>query len=1132
MSRDAVIFHHPDGVETNRKNLMGRHAAGEGFLRGYVRHSGASEFHAHTLNADHFKDFVSRIHDFSDLNPACRRIDSEQMDGTGVPGTLMLPGPDLSPFAWRRRMRGNASYSLCGVNHTVSSARVMDSLGGLVTSPTMAWDALICTSQSSRSAMRHVMDTYMEYLGERIGVKPTLELQMPVIPLGVDCGAFARSAATLADRNSLRTGLGIATDDIALLFVGRLSFHAKAHPLAMYVATEAAARRSGKKVHIIQAGWFANDSIEREFREAAHEFCPSVNAIFLDGRDADVRRRIWRAADIFVSLSDNIQETFGLTPIEAMAAGIPVVVSDWDGYRETVNDGVHGFTVPTWMPGGGNGEDLIIAPELDVLNSADDHVYDRYCGNVSQATVVDVDACADALSMLCSDDDKRHAMGEAGRVRAGEMYDWQVVIAQYQDLWEDLEARRARAFNDAVDASGKAAVPPLRADPFAMFESYATKSINLDTRIHLVDGVEISSVKARLAFSMNNFALNKMMDEAGLTEVVKMLATDGSLNVGEIQRAMRDWSAEKVSRSIGWLAKMHIVRLTSSGAARHTEDAAEQGIQSIGQAIGQGRGDYEDALDVIEGRALAQVDGDDDLAGLAYGELMSRAMDARSIGDLSLVATLLQKASLLVPDEVDVNIQMGELLAAGGRYDAAIACFRRAEASHADNLATSINLGKVLYLRGDESEGIHSFRKAVRIAPEDGEARYLLGAALRRAGAHSEAAQSLRLATELDPDLIEARYHLGLAYRALDRLDDAEQVFAAALRKQPDNRFIQAAILTAAAAEAGARVVKSGGGQKIAMHLSRPGDFNALYPLFEAVGHRHWPMISADAAEIAAFGPEVVLTTNARMAALRAHVPGAKLVHIPTSPVRHEDEISLCVAADAVCAVTAADQVALVAAGIPARRVWVAGLPAADPVFAGVTARRSSANKNPDNRKRLLFAPSFRPRVSAAPVLSESLAKLCNEHRGTYHVTIMPDPITFESQPGWIAGWRAMVAGRDDMTLIEDRGANVIDLMAGAEALISDYSDLAFLFLAFDKPMILLGKEAGAYLSPQQTALLQSAAHTIAEPDMLEAALGEVLDHNALDAEQRARIRSVVFDSYGDGKAGHRVIAKLSDFLL
>ena len=31
----------------------------------------------------------------------------------------------------------------------------------------------------------------------------------------------------------------------------------------------------------------------------------------------------WRAADLFVSLSDNVQETFGLTPVEAM--GVPMV---------------------------------------------------------------------------------------------------------------------------------------------------------------------------------------------------------------------------------------------------------------------------------------------------------------------------------------------------------------------------------------------------------------------------------------------------------------------------------------------------------------------------------------------------------------------------------------------------------------------------------------------------------------------------------------------------------------------------------------------------------------------------------------------------------------------------------------
>jgi len=225
------------------------------------------------------------------------------------------------------------------------------------------------------------MDGYAAYLEERIGKRPPQELLMPVIPLGVDCDVFAQDAAASADRVRLRQGLGIDVDDVVLLFVGRLSFHAKAHPLPFYVAAESAARRTGRRVHLIQAGWFANDIAEKEFRDGARALCPSVNAVFLDGRDEDVRRRIWRAADVFVSLSDNIQETFGLTPIEAMAAGLPVVVSDWNGHRETVEDGVHGFTIPTWMPVGGEGRRIALAPELDLLGPAgdttDEAAYDR-----------------------------------------------------------------------------------------------------------------------------------------------------------------------------------------------------------------------------------------------------------------------------------------------------------------------------------------------------------------------------------------------------------------------------------------------------------------------------------------------------------------------------------------------------------------------------------------------------------------------------------------------------------------------------------------------------------------------------------------------------------------------------------
>ena len=39
------------------------------------------------------------------------------------------------------------------------------------------------------------------------------------------------------------------------------------------------------------------------------------------------------ASDMFISLADSYQETFGLTPIEAMASELPVVASNWNGYR-------------------------------------------------------------------------------------------------------------------------------------------------------------------------------------------------------------------------------------------------------------------------------------------------------------------------------------------------------------------------------------------------------------------------------------------------------------------------------------------------------------------------------------------------------------------------------------------------------------------------------------------------------------------------------------------------------------------------------------------------------------------------------------------------------------------------------
>jgi hypothetical protein len=355
-----------------------------------------------------------------------------------------------------------------------------------------------------------------------------------------------------------RATLGVGTETLVVLFMGRLSFHAKAHPLAMYQALESATRSTGKEVVLVECGWHANDHIEKAYEEAARLACPTVRVVMLDGRKADHRQTAWAAADLFCSLSDNIQETFGIAPIEAMAAGLPVVVSDWDGYKDTVRDGVDGFRIPTLMPGPGLGGDLAQRHALEV------DTYDMYCGYTCSLVAVDVQATAAAFVRLFESPELRVQMGEAGKARARAMYDWKPLIGRYEALWAGLREIRAA---QAKDLRALAHPWPARMDPFVAFTSYPSQALTPETVLALVDAdleTALRRTSALRGLAMVNFAKQVLPTETEIAAVLSAAASERSATAAALVRKIPTPRRAYVFRSLNWLLKLGILKVAAS----------------------------------------------------------------------------------------------------------------------------------------------------------------------------------------------------------------------------------------------------------------------------------------------------------------------------------------------------------------------------------------------------------------------------------------------------------------------------------------------------------------------------------------------------------------------------------------
>ena len=556
-----AIYYQPDAYSTSAPKLMGRNAAGESFLHGYLTYGSQMETQwlqvSHPNHAQHYAEIAKQY----GRNEPVKFFTNRNLADAEKAGLVYHPGPGIGAHALQRRLFGDDKWSLCGITHTTSSAGAMDSLAQLITAPVQPWDGLICTSSAVRDNVEKVLQAQADDLGRRLGATKLVLPQVPVIPLGVNTQSFEYTGD---ERVSSRASLNISPETVVVLYMGRLSFHAKAHPLAMYQALETAAKLTGKSVTLIECGWHANQEIKEAFAVAAKLGCPSVNVITLDGREKKNRDLAWSSADLFCSLSDNIQETFGIVPIEAMAAGLPVVVSDWDGYKDTVRDGVDGFRIPTIAPGPGLLGDLALRHALGI------DTYDMYCGYSSSFVAVHSEKLAKAFIELFNSPELRLKMGSAGRARAQEVYDWKHIIGKYESFWSDLNERRLSAQRNFIGSSANAnesvsakkrEVWPARLDPSLSFASYPTTALNYETLVKLTTG-NVKEIETYLA-SLKSLA---MVDYAKLVfpsdeEINQVLgaASETPKPASELLVNIDPARKPYVLRSLAWLAKLGIL---------------------------------------------------------------------------------------------------------------------------------------------------------------------------------------------------------------------------------------------------------------------------------------------------------------------------------------------------------------------------------------------------------------------------------------------------------------------------------------------------------------------------------------------------------------------------------------------
>ena len=519
-----------DAFCTEGSNMMGRRVAGSLFATAIASQLNREE---ELLIWSYNKQSQHQLQQLLEGKIAdgaiARLIETISLKDITDVGAIHLPGPGIASWTWIRERTDARAFSFTGIIHTLCSREAMRSLQDLVLAPVYEWDAVVCTSTAGKEAVLNAIEIRLEAAERRFGLKVSNKRmpQFPIIPLaGTTEQPYSPDLDRRARRKQARQDLSIDRDAFVVAFVGRLCHYSKGHPLPLYRALGHIAS-SGKNVILLECGYFYNEEMAAAY-EDLKSFFPGVDFKVYGGdkpADEATKWQVLAAADVFTSPADNLQETFGLTLLEAMAAELPIVASNWSGYRDLVKNEVNGYLIPV--------KDTIIENEtgpdwIDLEGAQGNINYTNMIGLRSLGVALDTSSYTSALMQLCVNPEMAEEMGKRGNKMLRSKFSEQAVIKEYRELYKELASLRASSLQKEKCFEG---IPSLDAPHSQVFQHYAS-----NTDCHHSKGITLTRMPTTTVSHPINKPLLDQLFGPYREEIISRLGNNELITAGELMK--------------------------------------------------------------------------------------------------------------------------------------------------------------------------------------------------------------------------------------------------------------------------------------------------------------------------------------------------------------------------------------------------------------------------------------------------------------------------------------------------------------------------------------------------------------------------------------------------------------------